>query len=313
MVVSTTHAGVQDSEEQSNASDPVWHNHYVTLSQDSDNCGNDSKVESITFESPGEVDIRDDNADLTKLPSSFSGTDALSGADLTIKPGTSVKDVVSFKLAPQFNDNGELEAVCVTNLQSDENIVFDNNNDNSNSDSNNDESSSPSSNDDSSEASQGIRQSQISTQLGVCVSGDGTFFSCNNLSDQSQTNTGNNAAAKSGGSDDDDDDDNTANQGIDQAQSSDQNALCVSGSGTFDSCNNFNAQNQQNSGNNALAQQDGSGSGGNSANQGIGQAQSSTQGSDVVSGDNTAGSGNNANIQSQTNTGNNAAAQKGGR
>ena len=311
VVVSTTHAGVQDSEEQSNASDPVWHNHYVTLSQDSDYCGNDSKVESITFESPGEVDIRDDNADLTKLPSSFSGTDALSGADLTIKPGTSVKDVVSFKLAPQFNDNGELEAVCVTNLQSAENIVFDNDNGNSNSDSSNDDSSS--SNDDSSEASQGIRQSQISTQLGVCVSGDGTFFSCNNLSDQSQTNTGNNAAAKSGGSDDDDDDDNTANQGIDQAQSSDQNAVCVSGSGTFDSCNNFNAQNQQNSGNNALAQQDGSGSGGNSANQGIGQSQSSNQGSDVVSGGNTAGSGNNANIQSQTNTGNNAAVQKGGR
>ena len=301
VVVSTTHAGVQDSEEQSNASDPVWHNHYVTLSQDSDYCGNDSKVESITFESPGQVDIRDDNADLTKLPSSFSGTDALSGADLTIKPGTSVKDVVSFKLAPQFNDNGELEAVCVTNLQSAENIVFDNNNGNSNSDSSNDDSSSSSSNDDSSEASQGIRQSQISTQLGVCVSGDGTFFSCNNLSDQSQTNTGNNAAAQSGGSDDDDDDDNTANQGIDQAQSSDQNALCVSGSGTFDSCNNFNAQNQQNSGNNALAQQDGSGSGGNSANQGIGQSQSSNQGSDVVSGGNTAGSGNNA------------AAQKGGR
>ena len=320
VVVSTTHAGIQDSEEQSNASDPVWHNHYVTLSQDSDYCGNDSKVESITFESPGQVDIRDYNADLTKLPSSFSGTGALSGADLTIKPGTSVKDVVSFKLAPQFNDNGELEAVCVTNLQSAENIVFDNNNGNSNSDSSNDDSSSSnddssssSSNDDSSEASQGIRQSQISTQLGVCVSGDGTFFSCNNLSDQSQTNTGNNAAAQSGGSDDDDDDDNTANQGIDQAQSSDQNALCVSGSGTFDSCNNFNAQNQQNSGNNALAQQDGSGSGGNSANQGIGQSQSSNQGSDVVSGGNTAGSGNNANIQSQTNTGNNAAAQKGGR
>ena len=322
VVVSTTHAGVQDSEEQSNASDPVWHNHYVTLSQDSDYCGNDSKVESITFESPGQVDIRDDNADLTKLPSSFSGTDALSGADLTIKPGTSVKDVVSFKLAPQFNDNGELEAVCVTNLQSAENIVFDNNNGNSNSDSNNDDSSSPSSNDDSSspssnddssEASQGIRQSQISTQLGVCVSGDGTFFSCNNLSDQNQANSGNNAAAQSGGSDNDDDDDNTANQGIGQAQSSNQNALCVSGSGTFDSCNNFNAQNQINSGNNALAQQDGSGSGGNSANQGIGQSQSSNQGSDVVSGGNTAGSGNNANTQSQTNTGNNAAAQKGGR
>ena len=35
---------------------------------------------------------------------------------------------MSFKLAPQFNDNDELEAVCVTDLQSAENIVFDNNN-----------------------------------------------------------------------------------------------------------------------------------------------------------------------------------------
>src|SRR4029079_1651985 len=163
-------------------------------------------------------------------------------------------------------------------------------------------------------ANQGIGQSQSSTQLGVCVSGDGTLFSCNNLSDQNQANSGNNAAAQSGGNDDDDDDDdgNTANQGIGQAQSSNQNALCVSGAGTFVSCNNLNAQNQANSGNNALAQQGGSGSGGNSANQGIGQSQSSNQGSGVVSGGNTAGSGNNVNEQNQKNTGNNAAAQQGG-
>ena len=97
------------------------------------------------------------------------------------------------------------------------------------------------------------------------------FFHVTILSDQNQANSGNNAAAQSGGNDDDDDDDddgNTANQGIGQAQSSNQNALCVSGSGTFVSCNNLNAQNQANSGNNALAQQGGSGSGGNSANQG---------------------------------------------
>ena len=167
-------------------------------------------------------------------------------------------------------------------------------------------------------ANQGIGQSQSSTQLGVCVSGDGTLFSCNNLNAQNQANSGNNAAAQQGGNNDDDDDDddddggNTANQGIGQSQSSNQNALCVSGTGTFVSCNNLNAQNQANSGNNALAQQGGSGSGGNLANQAIGQSQSSNQGSGVVSGGNTTGSGNNANTQSQTNTGNNAAAQSGG-
>ena len=49
----------------------------------------------------------------------------------------------------------------------------------------------------------------------------------------------------------------------------------------------MNTQNQQNSGSNALAQQGGSGKGGNTANQGIGQSQSSNQNSGVVSGGNT--------------------------
>ena len=101
-------------------------------------------------------------------------------------------------------------------------------------------------------ANQGIGQSQSSTQLGVCVSGDGTLFSCNNLSDQNQANSGNNAAAQSGGNDDDG---NTANQGIGQSQSSNQNSQCVSGKDAIVSCDNENFQNQVNSGNNALGQQ----------------------------------------------------------
>src|SRR6187402_3468859 len=79
---------------------------------------------------------------------------------------------------------------------------------------------------------------------------------------------------------------NTANQGIGQSQSSTQLGVCVSGTGTLISCNNLNSQNQANSGNNALAQQGGSGKGGNTANQAIGQSQSSNQNSGVVSGGN---------------------------
>ena len=103
---------------------------------------------------------------------------------------------------------------------------------------------------------------------------------------------------------------NTANQGIGQSQSSTQLGVCVSGDGTLFSCNNLNAQNQQNSGNNALAQSGGGGKGGNQANQGIGQSQSSNQKSGVVSGGDTTGSGNNINAQNQQNSGNNAAAQQ---
>ena len=101
---------------------------------------------------------------------------------------------------------------------------------------------------------------------------------------------------------------NVAQQAIEQSQASVQNALCVSGSGTFVSCNNLSFQNQKNTGNNALAQQ-GNGKGGNSAEQSISQSQSSSQNSQVVSGGDTIGSGNNVNVQSQTNSGDNAAAQ----
>lgn len=49
---------------------------------------------------------------------------------------------------------------------------------------------------------------------------------------------------------------------------------------------------------------------GNSASQSISQSQRSSQNSQVVSGGNTVGSGNNINLQSQRNSGNNALAQQ---
>jgi hypothetical protein len=103
---------------------------------------------------------------------------------------------------------------------------------------------------------------------------------------------------------------NIAEQSISQSQASVQNALCASGGTTFLSCNNVSFQNQKNTGNNALAQQDDDDdNGGNSAKQSISQSQSSSQNSQVVSGGDTIGSGNNINVQNQENSGNNAAAQ----
>ncbi len=103
---------------------------------------------------------------------------------------------------------------------------------------------------------------------------------------------------------------NHAEQSISQSQASVQNALCASGGTTFLSCNNVSFQNQKNSGNNALAQDDDDDhNGGNSADQSISQSQSSSQNSQVVSGEDTIGSGNNINVQNQENSGSNAAAQ----
>jgi hypothetical protein len=101
---------------------------------------------------------------------------------------------------------------------------------------------------------------------------------------------------------------NHAEQSISQSQSSNQNAGCVSGLTTFLSCNNLSFQNQKNTGNNALAQ-DNDDHGGNSADQSISQSQSSNQNSQVVSGGDTIGSGNNINVQNQENSGSNALAQ----
>src|ERR1044072_6111521 len=69
---------------------------------------------------------------------------------------------------------------------------------------------------------------------------------------------------------------NKAKQSIDQSQSSNQNAGCVSGVTTFLSCNNLSFQHQKNTGNNALAQQN-NGQGVNSAELSISQSQSSSQ------------------------------------
>jgi len=87
---------------------------------------------------------------------------------------------------------------------------------------------------------------------------------------------------------------NWARQLIEQSQSSNQNGLCVSGGNTLFSCNNTSFQNQFNVGNNALAQK-ASGNGGNLAEQEISQSQSSNQDSQVISGGDTIGSGNNFN------------------
>ena len=119
------------------------------------------------------------------------------------------------------------------------------------------------------------------------------------------------AGGKHHDNDDDDDDGNSASQIIAQVQRSIQNSQVVSGGDTEDSGNNFNFQNQENEGNNALAQSnDGDDDGGNSASQAIVQSQSSKQNSQVVSGGDSIGSGNNFNIQNQENSGNNALGQQ---
>lgn len=115
LVVSTTHAGVLDSEKQSFIQDPLWHNHFVRLG-DVDQCGDDPGVVDISWQSPGTLIINNKIARIAELPTDgFDGTHSITGEELSFVLGEDVANVVSFKLAPVFGSGG-LEAVCVTDI-----------------------------------------------------------------------------------------------------------------------------------------------------------------------------------------------------
>jgi hypothetical protein len=123
ILVSTTHAGVLDSEEQDYILDPTWHNHLVTLSEDIAECGEDQGVQDITWQSPGEVRINDNRARITDVPTDeFQGWHSITGEDLSLTLGEDVSNVVSFRLDPVFDEQAGLQAVCVTDITPAENI-----------------------------------------------------------------------------------------------------------------------------------------------------------------------------------------------
>jgi hypothetical protein len=116
ILVATTHAGVLDSEEQNYILDPTWHNHFVRLGEVAE-CGEDQGVVDITWQSPGEVEINDNIARISGVPTDeFEGWDSITGEELSMTLGQDVSNVVSFKLDPVFDEEDGLQAVCVTDI-----------------------------------------------------------------------------------------------------------------------------------------------------------------------------------------------------
>src|SRR5215216_1286442 len=123
ILVATTHAGVLDSEEQNYILDPTWHNHFVRLGDDVEQCGEDQGVVDITWQSPGEVEINDNIASISGVPTDeFEGWDSITGEELSMTLGQDVSNVVSFKLDPVFDEEDGLQAVCVTDIRSAEEV-----------------------------------------------------------------------------------------------------------------------------------------------------------------------------------------------
>ena len=118
VIASTTHGGVLDSIQQDNASDPVWHNHFVKLvANNSSKCGNNPQVEELTFQSPGSVSINGTSLQMAEVPQTFNATGSLSNSSLVFESGSEIDKVVTFNLEPQFDSQNNIEVVCVTNIQ----------------------------------------------------------------------------------------------------------------------------------------------------------------------------------------------------
>jgi hypothetical protein len=117
-LVAHTHRGILDSEDQSSSEDPIWHNHFVTLGN-VEQCGENLGVVDITWQSPGEARIDDNNATISQIPTTeFEGRDSITNEPLSMMLGGVGQgfSVVSFRLNPVVGEDGGLEAICLTDF-----------------------------------------------------------------------------------------------------------------------------------------------------------------------------------------------------
>jgi hypothetical protein len=122
ILVTHTHAGVLDSEDQRFIEDPIWHNHFLKLGE-VEQCGEHQGVIDITWQSPGVVTIDDNTATISQIPTDeFEGEDSITGEPVSMMLAENIDDVISFKLDPVFGDDG-LEAICLTDIRSAEEEV----------------------------------------------------------------------------------------------------------------------------------------------------------------------------------------------
>jgi hypothetical protein len=121
IAVTTTHGGVLDSEAQSGAGDPVWHNHYVALQQlDDDAKCPGLEVKNISFQEPGDVDVKHKFASMEDVPYYFAGTDSLSSEPISFNADGNVGAAVSFTINPVDGSGAtsltDIQAVCINDV-----------------------------------------------------------------------------------------------------------------------------------------------------------------------------------------------------
>lgn len=122
ILVTTTHGGIQDSAAQSDASDASFHNHYVALTDNTDDAKCPGlEVVDITWDAPGDVTVID-NVAVFDAPTKFKSTHSLTGEKIKFKTEGPVGAVVSFTIDPvdingdTIEDVADLAAVCINDV-----------------------------------------------------------------------------------------------------------------------------------------------------------------------------------------------------
>jgi hypothetical protein len=120
-MVATTHAGVLDSAAQADASDPVWHTHYVKLKGAGEYCADTNgdlgrlEVDNLSFDTPGILNVANKHVIFANMPPSFTSTSVLGTSPDTWNPGTQASLVASFTLNPVTTSDSVFH-VCVEDV-----------------------------------------------------------------------------------------------------------------------------------------------------------------------------------------------------
>ena len=111
-IVTTTHPGILDSEDQADADDPIWHNHVVALKGvDATECSAGLAVLDLTFESPGKTTVKSNHVGMNHI--AYGGyTGQLSNT--SIDSGDDAALIVSFILSASTSGTN----ICVTPVSS---------------------------------------------------------------------------------------------------------------------------------------------------------------------------------------------------
>lgn len=122
-IVTTTHAGTLDTEDQKGSLDPIWHNHFVKLDPANQACLDEGlsgvAIADITFESPGQVIIDKNTALLKNLPESAPSLFNM-GQDITpgeYLDGDGVVAVFVIIAILGIIHSNPLVAVCIDDIQ----------------------------------------------------------------------------------------------------------------------------------------------------------------------------------------------------